>query len=95
VAATCLALLFAVAQPWRLSDSMTMHRLPEYGPLVRGSQEIRRRVTEVRGIETEFELPPSSDRQFLFEILGGHVTPTAPLRATIEKTGRVRFVQAE
>ena len=95
VAATCLALLFAVAQPSRLSDSMTMHRLPEYGPLVRGSQEIRRRVTEVRGIETEFELPPSSDRQFVFEILGGRVTPTAPLRATIEKTGRVRFDQAK
>jgi hypothetical protein len=74
---------------------MTMHRLPEYGPLVRGSQEIRRRVTEVRGIETEFELPPSSDRHFVFEILGGRVTPTAPLLATIEKTGRVRFVQAE
>jgi hypothetical protein len=93
--ATCLALLFVLAQPSRLSDSMTMHRLPEYGSLVRGSQEIRRRVAEVRSIETEFELPPSSDRQFVFEILGGRVTPTAPLLATIEKTGRVRFVQAE
>jgi hypothetical protein len=91
----CLALFFVAAQPSRLADSLTIHRLPEYGPLVRGSQEIRRRVSEIRSIETEFELPPSSDRQFVFEILGGRVTPTAPFMATIEKTGHVRFVRAE
>ena len=93
--ASCLALLLVIAQPSRLADSQTMHRLPQYGPLARGSQEIRRRVSEVRSIETEFELPPSSDRQFIFETLGGRVTPTAPFVATIEETGRIRFVQAQ
>jgi hypothetical protein len=95
LAAICLASLLIAAQSARLSDSLTMHRLPEYGPLVRGSQEIRHRVSEVRGIETEFELPPTTDRQFVFEILGGRVTPTAPFLATIDKTGGVRFAQVE
>ena len=71
---------------------MTIHRLPEYRPLVQGSQTIRRRLSEVRRIETEFDLPPSTDPYFIYEeVLGGRVTPTAPYAATIEKTGGVRF----
>jgi hypothetical protein len=94
IVATCLALVLVAAQPARFADSMTMNRLPQYGILVRGSQEIRRRVTEVRSINVEFDLPPTVDREYLYEVLGGRVTPTAQFSATIEPTGRVRFVSA-
>lgn len=89
--ATSLALLVLAAQPSRFADAMTFHRLPEYGPLVRGSREVRRRVSEVRSLETQLALPASTDRHFVYEILGGRVTPEAPMAATIESTGRVSF----
>ena len=86
-----LVLLIVAAQPSRFAHAKTINRLPEYGRLLRGSQEIRRRVSEVRTIETEFDLPPSTDRHFIYEILGGRVTRSAAYAATIEKTGHVRF----
>lgn len=89
--AALLAAAMVVVQPWRLADAMTIHRLPEYAPLVRGSQEIRRRTPEVRGIETEFPLPPTADPQFIYEVLGGRVTPSAPFAASIGAGGQVRF----
>jgi hypothetical protein len=89
--AVALALLIIAAQPFRIASAMTMLRLPEYGPLVRGSREIRRRVAEVRSIETAFVLPPSSDRYFIYQVLGGRVTPSASYTATIDATGHVTF----
>jgi hypothetical protein len=82
------------AQPSRLSASMASHRLPEYGPLLRGSREIRSRTSEVRAIETEFALPPSADREYLYRILGGRVTRDARFVATIRASGDVVFTPA-
>ena len=90
-AATVLALLVLAAQPSRVADAMTFHRLPQYGPLVRGSREIRRRVSEVRSVDTQLALPASTDPLFVYKILGGRVTADAMFAATIESTGRVRF----
>jgi hypothetical protein len=92
--ATSLVLLIMTAQPSRFDYATKIYRLPEYGALVRGSRDIRRRVAEVRSIETEFSLPPSTDRNFIYEILGGRVTRTAPYAATIERTGHARFTPA-
>jgi hypothetical protein len=89
--ATSLVLLIVAAQPSRFDYAATINRLPEYGALVSGSRDIRRRVAEVRGIETEFSLPASTDRNFVYEVLGGRVTQTARYAATIERTGHVRF----
>jgi hypothetical protein len=89
--ALLLAAMVIVSQPWRLADAMTFHRLPEYAPLARGSREIRRRVLDVRRIDTEFPLPPSTDRAFLYEVLGGRVSPDGRLTATIGRTGLVTF----
>src|SRR5262249_30885007 len=38
--AALLAIVVVVAQPARRADAMTLHRLPEYAPLARGSREI-------------------------------------------------------
>ena len=89
--AILLAAIVIVIQPPRLADAMTFHRLPEYAPLARGSREIRRRVSEIRRIDTEFALPPSTDRAFLYEVLGGRVSPHGRLTATIGRNGHVTF----
>jgi hypothetical protein len=93
VVSTVLVLLVMAAQPSRFAYAKTIHHLPEYGRLVRGSEEIRRRVPEIRRIETEFALPPTTDPYFIYEILGGRVTPSATYAATIETTGRVHFTR--
>jgi hypothetical protein len=90
MAAVALAAV-VVAQPARLATAMTIHRLPEYGALLRGTREIFRRAPEVRGIETEFPLPPTADREFMYTILGGHVTRTAPFFASVKRSGDVIF----
>jgi hypothetical protein len=91
------ALLVAViaAQPARLAASMTSHRVPEYGALLRGTREIRGRTAEIRAIQTEFSLPPSADREFMYTILGGHITRDAPFTATIKSSGEVVFTPAQ
>ena len=88
------SLLFVVlaAQPARLAYSQLVNRLPTYGVLVRGSQEIRRRAEEIRRIDIEFAVEPSTNTHFVYErVLGGRVTASAQFAATIEATGRVRF----
>jgi hypothetical protein len=91
VVAAVLALVAVAAQPARLADAMTIHRLPQYEPLSRGSRAIRRYTADVRSIRTEFALPDSTDRTFLFRVLGGRVTPEAKYHATIGPTGAITF----
>ena len=80
-----------VAQPARLTASMASHRVPEYGALLRGTREIRQRTAEIRSIQTEFPLPPSADREYLYRILGGRITPDAKFIAFIKSSGDVVF----
>jgi hypothetical protein len=93
VAAVAVLLLVA-AQPARLATSRQIHRLPEYGPLVQGSAEIRRYTSEVRWIATQFPLPATTSPTFAYEVLGGRVTPEAPFAATIGASGQVLFQSA-
>ena len=58
---------------------------------MRGSRAIRRYTADIRSIRTEFALPDSTDRTFLFRVLGGRVTPEAKYHATIGPTGAVTF----
>jgi hypothetical protein len=94
VVSIVLAALVLVAVPARLAETMTIHRLPEYGALVRGSREIRRHTPVVRSIDTQFVLPDSTDRRFLYEILGGRIAPDAPFGATITADGHAIFTAA-
>jgi hypothetical protein len=92
-----VAVLVAViaAQPARLAASMTSHRVPEYGALLRGTRQIRARTDAIRAIQTEFSLPPTADREFMYTILGGRIAADAPFAATIKPSGEVVFTPAQ
>ena len=85
----------ATLVPWRLGFATTMHRLPEYRVLVAGSREIAGRQEPMRAIRTEFTLPPSTDPEFLYRILGGRIETGAPVSATIRRDGSVVYDQRE
>ena len=89
-----LALLVIVLalQPGRLRHSLTWYRMPEYRALSRGAREIRRQTAEVRRIDTSFPLPGLSSATFLYEVLGGRLSPTAAFDATIDREGHAQFV---
>jgi hypothetical protein len=63
----------------------------EYRVLVAGSRELARRNEPVRAIRTEFTLPPSTDPEFLYKILGGRVDANASASAVIRADGSVRY----
>lgn len=94
-ARNAVALLMLVAAlaavPGRLTFAATMHRMPEYAPLVEGSRRAVRQRQPMRAIETEFTLPAPSDPTFVYRILGGTIDPASPWVARIRKTGDVDF----
>ena len=61
----------------------------------RGVAEIAAAHPSVRAIRTEFTLPPSTDPEFLYRILGGRVDPNAPRAALIQTDGSVRYVEGD
>ena len=83
----------ATIVPWRLGFATTMHRLPEYRVLVAASREIAGRHEAVRAIRTEFTLPPSTDPEFLYTILGGRIDRTASRTALVRADGSVQYVE--
>jgi hypothetical protein len=94
-ARNAVALLMLVAAlaavPGRLTFAATMHRMPEYAPLVEGSRRAVRQRQPMRSIETEFTLPAPSDPTFVYRILGGKIDPASPWVARIRTTGDVDF----
>jgi hypothetical protein len=91
VTSTALLVLALVCLPARFAHAQITARLPEYGPLLRASRELRRRTPELRAIEVTFVLPPSSDPEFLYKVLGGRIAATAHYVATIDGTGYVSY----
>jgi hypothetical protein len=91
LAATLLLGAVLAHIPGRVTQAHALLRLPEYGPLIRGTQEIARRTPEIRDIFTEFTLPPSTDATFPFVCMGGRVTTTAEYNAFIAADGTVTF----
>jgi hypothetical protein len=83
----------ATLVPWRLGFATTMHQLPEYRVLVAASRDIAGRHEAVRAIRTEFTLPPSTDPEFLYKILGGRIDANASASAVIRADGSVRYVE--
>jgi hypothetical protein len=79
------------AVPGRMTFAATMHRMPEYAPLVEGSRRAVRQRQPMRAIETEFTLPAPSDPTFVYTILGGTIDPASPWVARIRTTGDVDF----
>ena len=90
VAALALAALL-IELPGRFAFSATLHKMPEYAPLVEGSRRAVRQRQPMRAIETEFTLPQPSDATFVYRILGGRIDPASPWVARIRSTGDVDF----
>jgi hypothetical protein len=85
-------LVVAVAMvPSRIRFAATMHRLPEYGILVDGSRKIAGFRQPMRAIKTEFSLPPTSDPEFVYRILGGRIDRASPWVGVVTSDGRVLF----
>jgi hypothetical protein len=95
--AIALVLFAAVlaSVPARLAYSATLHRMPEYAPLVEGSRRAVRQRQAMRAIETEFTLPAPSDPTFVYRILGGRLDKDSPWIARIRSTGDVDYRKAE
>lgn len=91
---TATALLLAIAiQPWRWQAAWEIHRMPEYGALVRGSRQIAKQVPRARAVLAPF-LHPGSDPAFIYEVLGGELSPDAAVVAHIDIEGHVSYSQA-
>ena len=89
--ALCIGVLAIL--PARLRLATTMFKMPVYRALVSGSREIAKRRQPMRSIESAFELPPTSDGEFVFRILGGRIDRRAEWRAVILADGRVTYLR--
>jgi hypothetical protein len=95
ITSVLLLALVLVAQPYRILHSHSWLRMPQYGPLVRGSQAVIKHANPVRRLDTTFALPPLSDRHFPFEAMGGRFSDDAPFDAVIDERGEATFRQAD
>ena len=90
LAAIAVFLVSLAILPARVSQSHTIHRMPEYEGIVEGSRRIRRRDVAVREIRASF-LPSGSDSEFIFRVLGGRIEPDADWVASISADGAVSY----
>ena len=93
VAIALLVVAIAI-QPPRVRQAFTSHRMPEYAPLLRASRAIASRRQPMRRIDAPF-VPVGVDRNFMYEILGGRLSPDSPWIAIVDPTGNVRYEIAE
>lgn len=90
IGALVVALAFV---PTRLKNAATMFQMPQYQILVDASRKVRSFGQPMQQIRTEFALPPSSNAEFLFEVLGGTIDRRAPWVCVIRANGDVTFTQ--
>ncbi|HYM25761.1 MAG TPA: hypothetical protein VEU08_21235, partial [Vicinamibacterales bacterium] len=89
-AAAFLVAVLAVI-PNRVAASRGIERMPGYGALVRGSQQIRRRTASIARIDVAFDIGRSNSEYIYERVLGGVVNPAAPYIAEIGATGDVTY----
>jgi hypothetical protein len=93
-AAALVTLFVALAfVPVRLRNAATMFQMPQYRLLVDASRKVRSFNQPMQAIRTEFALPPTSNAEFLFEVLGGTIDRRAPWTCVIRADGEVTFSQ--
>jgi hypothetical protein len=93
-AAAVVTLVVALAfVPTRLRNAATMFQMPQYRILVDASRKVRSVGQPMQQIRTDFALPPSSNAEFLFEVLGGTIDRRAPWICVIRANGDVTFSQ--
>ena len=83
------------AVPARVRFAKTMHRMPEYRVLVEASRQIRGSRQSMRAIRTDFKLPPTSNPEFLYKVLGGRIDRASPWVGVITADGRVVYQHVE
>jgi hypothetical protein len=91
------AALFAASlaiAPARIAFGRTLHQMPEYGVLLDASRKIARIPQPMRAIHTEFPLPPSTDPEFLYTILGGRIDRASRVTAVVKPDGQIVFEEA-
>ena len=79
--------------PMRVRNAATMFQMPQYRILVDASRRVRSFGQPMQQIRTDFALPPSSNAEFLFEVLGGTIDRRAPWVCVIRANGEVTFSQ--
>lgn len=89
--ALCAVALLVV--PARLREAQGIHRMPEYAAILRASRQMAARGVALRRIEAGF-LPPTSEPDFLYRILGGRLAPEADWTATVSLDGDVVYTRA-
>jgi hypothetical protein len=77
--------------PARMRFAATMHRMPQYGLLVEASRKITNLRQPMRAIRTDFTLPPTTDPEFLYRVLGGRIDRTSPWVGIITADGQVVY----
>jgi hypothetical protein len=93
-AAAILTLIVALAfVPMRLRNAATMFQMPQYRILVDASRKVRSFGQPMQQIRADFALPPTSNAEFLFEVLGGTIDRRAPWVCVIRANGDVTFNQ--
>jgi hypothetical protein len=91
-AAVALLVVAIAIMPARVRQSTTFHRMPGYDGLVAGSRQILRQNVSVREIRADF-LPPDSNSEFIYRVLGGTIDPDGGWIASVEPDGVVSYEQ--
>lgn len=91
--AVCVASLLLV--PARFERSVTMNRMPQYAPLVKGSRLLAHRQMPLRSVRTTFGLPPTGDPEVIYRLLGGRIDRAAAWMAVIDENGDVTYGSAD
>jgi len=91
--AVCVLIAALAFVPIRLRNAATMFQMPQYRILVEASRKVRSFGQPMQQIRTDFALPPSSNPEFLFEVLGGQIDRGAPWTCLIHADGQVTFRQ--
>jgi hypothetical protein len=86
-----LVLLVAVlaSVPGGPRVAWTRQQMPEYGILLDGSRKIAKLAQPMQAIHADFALPPTSDSEFLYTILGGRIDRASPWFGVILRDGTV------
>lgn len=90
--AVCVVALLLV--PARFERSVTMNRMPQHAPLVKGSRLLAHRQMPLRAVRTTFGLPPTGDPEFIYRLLGGRIDRAAAWMAVIDENGDITYQDA-
>ena len=86
-----LVLLVAWRQPARIADSTRFFKYPQYGTMLSASRQLIMQAPVLRDIRVTFDVHPTMDRYFIYQILGGRIDGSALYTAVVDGDGSVRL----